>query len=98
MVKTGRMPRLRQKAITSAVNVWVRVPGHVLTATLLLICATHGASHIDPWYFPPIVASLTLLNGLYYGEQAVGTFHRMAALSPTYADKQAAEAQLSKAK
>ena len=46
------------------------------------------------------VAALCLLNGIYYGEQAVGTFHRMAekrmkgsftnlaALSPTFADKQ----------
>ena len=101
VVKKGYMERLKQKAICSCINTWMRTPGHVATAGLMLFCTRHGATSLP---FPGLtvtpVAALCLLNGIYYGEQAVGTFHRMAekrlkgsytnlaALSPTFADKQ----------
>ena len=68
---------------------WLRAPGHVFTATLMAICTWHGMTGAMP--YPALVvgavAALTLLNGIYYGEQAVGTFHRMAALSPLARDR-----------
>ena len=90
LVKTGRLQRLTQKSITSSINTWLRAPGHVFTASLMVICLWQGTIAIPYPYFTVCpVAGLCLLNGLYYGEQAVGSFHRMAALAPTYADKQA---------
>ena len=89
LVKSGHVARLTQKAICSNINTWLRVPGHVFTSSLMAICTWSDATGSLP--YPSIVvgtvASLCLLNGVYYGEQAVGTFHRMAALSPTHADK-----------
>jgi hypothetical protein len=101
VVKKGYMDRLKQKAICSSINTWMRTPGHVATAGLMLFCTRHGATFLPfPAFTVTTVAALCLLNGIYYGEQAVGTFHRMAekrmkgsftnlaALSPTFADKQ----------
>ena len=89
MVKTGRLQRIHQKSICSAINTWVRVPGHVAVATLMASCVVQGVIRAPAWIVI-IVTCLTLLNGLYYGEQAIGTFHRLAALSPTYKDKNVA--------
>ena len=86
LVKTGRIQRIHQKSICSAINTWIRVPGHVGVASLMASCVKHGVISAPAWVVS-IVASLTLLNGLYYGEQAIGTFHRLAALSPTHKDK-----------
>jgi hypothetical protein len=90
LVKYNRMDRLLQKRITSSINTWLRAPGHVFTASLMVICTLQGATHIPyPSFTVGVVASLCMLNGVYYGEQAVSTYNRMAALSPTYADKMA---------
>lgn len=89
LVKTGRMARLQQKAITSAINTWVRTPGLCFCATLMLVCSWQRVVDVPyPAVTMSAIAALTLLNGIYYGEQAVGTYHRLAALSPSFADKQ----------
>lgn len=88
LVKTHRMERLTQKAVCASINTWLRAPGHVFTASLMAICVWQGTTMVPyPGIVVSCVAGLCLLNGVYYGEQAVGTFNRMAALSPTYADK-----------
>ena len=88
LVKSGKMLRIRQKAIASSINIWLRGPGLVFTGSLMGICTWQGTTQKP---YPAItvgaVAALTLLNGIYYGAQAVGTYHRMAALSPLYKDK-----------
>jgi hypothetical protein len=90
-VKTGKLKRLTQKSITSSINTWLRAPGHVFTATIMAICTWHHMTGAVPYPAAVVgaVASLCLLNGIYYGEQAVGSYHKMAALSPLYAAKQA---------
>jgi hypothetical protein len=87
LVKTGRIERITQKKMCSFINTWCRVPGHVATTTIFGVCAAHGTTKGVHLACVGVVASLCLLNGLYYGEQAIGTFHRMAVLSPTHADK-----------
>jgi len=87
LVKTGRIERITQKRLCSFINTWCRVPGHVGVATIFGVCAAHGTTHGVHLACVAVVAGLTMLNGLYYGEQAIGTFHRLAALAPTYADK-----------
>ena len=90
LVKSGRLNRIYQKSICSTINNWCRVPGLVATATLMASVAMHGAIRAPGWVVA-IVTCLCLLNGLYYGEQAIGTYHRLAALSPTHKDKQVGE-------
>jgi hypothetical protein len=94
-VKTGRIKRLVQKRTNSSINTWLRAPGHVACSTLMAVCCAQGFTRVHPnpllcGVMVGCVACLTLLNGLYYGEQAVGTYHRLAALSPTFIDKQGA--------
>jgi hypothetical protein len=74
-VKTGHVKdRLVEKRLNAALNTWVRAPGHVAVAAVIWCCAAHGTLTVAA----PVaaaVACLCLANGLYYGEQVVGSYH-----------------------
>lgn len=75
-VKHGWMKPLQEKAYNSAVNVWIREPALICTATLGFI-----QIHLQPSMFgwlSIIRAFLMLLccwNGLFFMERVVGNYH-----------------------
>lgn len=78
-VKTGRMPRLREKAINRWLNTWVRLPGLVWAPAISWACWRHGQTPALPSPILLISSVLCTANGLFYGEQVIGSFHRATA-------------------
>ena len=68
-MKLGLIPKLLEKRANSAINTWLRAPGLVATGTLMWICAAHGRVRAAPMPAVAAVATLAVVNGLYYGEQ-----------------------------
>lgn len=92
-VKLGRVARLTEKRYNAQINTWLRIPGLMATAAVMWICSAHGRVFEVPPLGVVAVIALTLANGLYYGEQAIGNYHRVAASTggDKKADKQNAE-------
>lgn len=79
-VKVGRMPRLREKQINTFINIWLRIPGLVTVGAFAWCCLLHGMSDRLPTAVLVVSILLSLANGLYYGEQVIGSYHRECAL------------------
>lgn len=72
-VKLGGLNTLREKAISAALNTWVRAPGIIAFATTLCACAAHGLC-VAPRAAVLVCAALASTNALYYGAQAKENF------------------------
>jgi len=47
-VKTGRVPRLREKQLNTAINTWLRIPGLVCVGAFAWCCLMHGMAERLP--------------------------------------------------
>ena len=72
-VKAGRLSPLREKAVSAALNTWLRTPGLVTFSTIMCAAALHGLTRV-PAMLAFLVAALGAANGLFYGKQAVESF------------------------
>jgi len=76
-VKHGWMKPLAEKKVNAAVNVWVREPALVCTATLGFIQLHEQASDYPAWVTSVRVFLMFLAcwNGLFFMERVVGNYH-----------------------
>ena len=79
-VKTGRVPRMREKQFNTAINTWLRIPGLVCVGAFAWCCLAHGMAERLPTLVLVVSIALSLANGLYYGEQVIGSYHAERAL------------------
>ena len=79
-VKCDRMPRLREKQLNTLLNTWLRIPGLVMVGVIAWCCLIHDANpRLPPWFLMLSIA-MALANGLHYGAQVIGSYHRELAL------------------
>jgi hypothetical protein len=68
--RNGWLTRSQEKAINVPVNVWLRAPGCVANATLIVAAAIHTADWTQQT-IALLIAALTYWNGLYFMQQVV---------------------------
>lgn len=68
------MTRTQEKAINVPVNVWLRAPGCVANATLIVVSALGSSGYQSA--IAVLIAALTYWNGLYFMQQVVVASHR----------------------
>lgn len=90
-VKLGLMTRLREKQINTQINMWLRIPGLVFCSSTAWCCLAHGTTILPT---PVLCFSIVmcLFNGLYYGAQVIGSYHKELALASREAQKGHAQA------
>jgi hypothetical protein len=76
-VKHGWMKPLAEKKVNAAVNVWIREPALVCTATLGFIQLHEQASQYPTWVTSVRIFLMFLAcwNGLFFMERVVGNYH-----------------------
>lgn len=70
LVGTGRFEKLEEKRLSSYINVWLRTPGLVFTASIMIGATVHGFIHVPVWSIT-LVICLVMANGIYYGAGAL---------------------------
>lgn len=86
-VKENTLTRLEEKRLNNSINVWLRSPGLVLTATLFFVQgrmiqtgtmmnAEHFENGVPAWlaYYSYTLTLLCVLNGQYYAERVIANF------------------------
>ena len=72
--RNGWLTRSQEKAINVPVNVWLRAPGCVATATLIVVAGLSGSGYQQ--FIAFLIAALTAWNGLYFMQQVVAASQR----------------------
>lgn len=67
--RNGWLTRSQEKAINVPVNVWLRAPGCVANATLIVVAGLSGSGFQQ--FIAFLIAALTAWNGLYFMQQVV---------------------------
>ena len=80
-VKVGRFPRLKEKKINNYINTYVRIPGLVAVSVIAAACLAHGSSERLPTPILVFAMVLSYGNGVFYGEQVIGSYHKELALA-----------------
>lgn len=69
--RNGWLTRSQEKAINVPVNVWLRAPGCVANATLIVVAGLSGTGGYQQQLIAFLIAALTAWNGLYFMQQVV---------------------------
>jgi hypothetical protein len=75
-VKAGRFPRLREKQLNRLLNTYLRIPGLVSVSVIAAACLAHGSSARLPTPVLLFAMLLAYVNGVFYGEQVIGSYHK----------------------
>jgi hypothetical protein len=67
--RNGWITRTQEKAINVPVNVWIRAPGCVANATLIVVSALGSSGYQSA--IALLIAALTYWNGLYFMQQVI---------------------------
>jgi len=79
-VKTGNLDRMTEKKANTAINTYLRMPGLVTVSAFASACLAHGlTTHLNSTALAFCI-TLPLANGLFYGEQIIGSYHKELAL------------------
>lgn len=74
--RNGWITRSQEKAINVPVNVWLRAPGCVANATLIVVAGLSDSGYQQIIAF--LIAALTAWNGLYFMQQVVAASQRQS--------------------